>query len=67
MTEIAVRPRRVVERVPEVLADRGGALAGARVLVVGVAYKPDVADLRESPAIEIIDRLHAARGGRRLP
>src|SRR5690606_32749984 len=35
-------------------------LAGTRVLVVGVAYKPDVADLRESPALEIIEALEAA-------
>ena len=57
MSEIAVRPRRVVERVREELADRGLPLAGARVLVAGVAYKPDVADLRESPALEILSLL----------
>jgi len=60
MSEIAVRPRRVVERAREVLADRGRALFAARVLVDGVAYKPDVADLRESPALEILERLHTA-------
>ena len=47
-------------RVRQVLADRGTALFGARILVVGIAYKPDVADVRESPALEIIERLHAA-------
>lgn len=57
MSEIAGRPRRVVERVRQVLADQGKALSGARVLVVGVAYKPDVADLRESPALEILSLL----------
>jgi nucleotide sugar dehydrogenase len=54
MTEIAARPARVVERAAQVLSDAGRGLAGSRVLVVGVSYKPDVADLRESPALEII-------------
>jgi nucleotide sugar dehydrogenase len=58
MSEIAVRPRRVVDRVREVLSDRGRPIAGARVLVAGVAYKSDVADLRESPALEILSLLH---------
>ena len=60
MSDIAVRPRRVVERAREVLADRGRPLSGARILVEGVSYKPDVSDLRESPALEILHRLHAA-------
>lgn len=60
MTEIAGRPRRVVDRAREVLSDAGAGLAGTRVLVVGVAYKPDVADLRESPALEIIEALQHA-------
>ena len=42
------------------LAENGHATRGARILVVGVAYKPDVADIRESPALEIIDELAAA-------
>lgn len=61
MTEIAGRPGRVVDRVRDVLSDAGRGLARTRVLVVGVAYKPNVADVRESPAIEIIESL-AARG-----
>ncbi|MFI6358239.1 nucleotide sugar dehydrogenase [Streptomyces sp. NPDC050743] len=60
MTAIASRPTHVVDRVRELLADRGLSLSGAKVLVVGVAYKPGVADLRESPALEIMDRLAAA-------
>lgn len=60
MTEIANRPNRVVDRTREVLSDRGRGLRGARVLVVGVAYKRDVADLRESPALEILEGLAAA-------
>ncbi len=58
MTAIAGRPRQVVRRVRELLADRGLSLSGARVLLVGVAYKPGVADLRESPALEIMEELH---------
>ena len=60
MTAIATRPREVVEQARESSADRGKAVPGARVLIVGVAYKPDVADVRESPALEIIDGLVAA-------
>jgi UDP-N-acetyl-D-glucosamine dehydrogenase len=57
MAQVAARPGKVVQRAVEVLAGRGIALAEARVLVVGVAYKPGVADVRESPALEIIDRM----------
>ena len=38
----------------------GTPVAGTRILVVGVAYKPDVADVRESPALEILQRLRDA-------
>jgi UDP-N-acetyl-D-mannosaminuronate dehydrogenase len=40
------------------LASTGRPLSGARILLVGVAYKPAVADVRESPALHIIDELH---------
>ena len=50
-------PGHVVQRVVELLNDRGVALSNADVLVAGVAYKPDVSDTRESPAIDIIDQL----------
>ncbi len=59
MQQIAHRPTKVVERVRELLSDRGQSLHGARIIVVGVAYKPNVADLRESPALEIIEHLRA--------
>jgi UDP-N-acetyl-D-mannosaminuronate dehydrogenase len=59
MTAIASRPRRVVERARELMAEHGRATAGAKVLLVGVAYKPGVADLRESPALEIMEELAA--------
>jgi nucleotide sugar dehydrogenase len=60
MAAIAGRPRRVVDRVREVLSDAGLGLAGARVLVLGVTYKPDVEDVRESPALEIMTSLLAS-------
>jgi UDP-N-acetyl-D-glucosamine dehydrogenase len=60
MTEIAVRPRRVVARLHELLAARGVPMQGARVHVVGVTYKPGVADVRESPALEILRECVAA-------
>jgi UDP-N-acetyl-D-glucosamine dehydrogenase len=46
----------VVDRVE---ADNGGSLAGKTVLVVGVAYKPNVADVRETAAELVIDHLRA--------
>lgn len=58
MGDIAARPGQVVDRVREILSDDGRGIVGARVLVVGVAYKPNVADHRESPALEILARLH---------
>jgi UDP-N-acetyl-D-glucosamine dehydrogenase len=36
------------------------AMKGAKILVLGVAYKPDIADLRESPALKLISLLHNA-------
>ncbi len=50
-------PDHVVGRVVEQLNDRGVALSNAQILVLGVAYKPDVSDTRESPAIDIIKNL----------
>jgi UDP-N-acetyl-D-glucosamine dehydrogenase len=58
MRSIALRPGQVVDRAAQMA---GGNLAGVRVVVVGASYKAGVADLRESPAIPIIDGL-AARG-----
>jgi UDP-N-acetyl-D-glucosamine dehydrogenase len=47
-------PRHVVDLVAEALNDRGKALKGAKVGVVGVAFKPDVQDARNSPAGAIL-------------
>lgn len=50
-------PHYVVERIRRVLKDADKCLDVSRILVLGIAYKRDVADLRESPAIAIIDLL----------
>jgi UDP-N-acetyl-D-glucosamine dehydrogenase len=50
-------PEYVVSRLERALDERGTKLADARVLVLGVAYKANVDDLRESPALAVIDFL----------
>ena len=50
-------PRYVVSRVMEALNDRSKPLKGSKVLVLGAAYKPDVDDVRESPALDVIGLL----------
>ena len=50
-------PDFVVERTARALNRRGKAVQGARILVLGLAYKPDVDDVRESPSFELIERL----------
>ena len=47
-------PRYTVGRIMDALNDRGKALKGSKVLVLGVAYKPDIDDVRESPALDVI-------------
>jgi UDP-N-acetyl-D-glucosamine dehydrogenase len=50
-------PEHVVALVGDALNDRGRALRGASVLVLGLTYKADVNDIRESPALEIVEML----------
>ncbi len=50
-------PRYVIERLASALNDRGKAVHGARVLVLGLAYKKDVDDVRESPSFHLIQQL----------
>ena len=50
-------PGHVVDRLESALAARDTRLGGSRVLVLGLAYKPDIDDVRESPALEIITLL----------
>ena len=52
-----------VRKVAEALNEQGKAVRGARVLVLGVAYKRDIDDIRESPALDII-RLLEEQGAR---
>lgn len=53
-------PAYVAGRISEALNDRGKALKGARVLVLGLTYKAGVNDVRESPALNVLKRLLAA-------
>ena len=50
-------PRYVIARLMDALNERGKALKGARVLVLGLAYKKDIDDVRESPSLELIELL----------
>ena len=51
-------PEHCVDVLARALNEKGLAVKGSRLLVLGVAYKPNVNDMRESPALEIIDLLH---------
>ena len=55
-------PEYVVQKVADALNDVRQAVRGSRVLVLGVAYKRDIDDVRESPALDVI-RLLEERGG----
>jgi len=50
-------PRHVVEKISRALNERGRAVKGSRVVVLGVAYKANIDDVRESPAIDVLNRL----------
>lgn len=50
-------PRFVVQKLERVLAGRGIALEDARVLLLGITYKPDVPDIRESPSLRVLNLL----------
>jgi UDP-N-acetyl-D-glucosamine dehydrogenase len=56
-------PEYVLERIADALNDRERSVKGSRILVLGVAYKRDIDDVRESPALDII-KLLEARGAR---
>ena len=57
----AAMPEYVVGKVADQLDQMGLLVKGAKILIIGVAYKRDVADLRESPALEIIQLLQEGR------
>jgi UDP-N-acetyl-D-glucosamine dehydrogenase len=52
-------PEHVVQLVSDGLNDDRKSMKGARILLIGVAYKRDIDDVRESPALSIIDRLRS--------
>ncbi len=52
-------PHYVVEKVAEALNTRRKAVNGSKVLIAGVAYKRDIDDMRESPALDVMGLLHA--------
>jgi len=52
-------PRFAVSKVQDALNEIGKPLKGSRILVLGVAYKPDIDDLRESPALDVIHLMKA--------
>ena len=50
-------PDWVIGRVMDALNERGKSLKGSRVLVLGIAYKKNVDDMRESPSVELMEKL----------
>ena len=54
---MCIRDSYWVQKVQDALNDAGKAVKGSRVLLLGVAYKKNVSDLRESPALDIIHLL----------
>jgi UDP-N-acetyl-D-glucosamine dehydrogenase len=50
-------PEYIVERVVETLNTRNKSVKGSKLLILGVAYKKDIEDLRESPALRVIELL----------
>ena len=51
-------PRWVIGKVVDALNERGKPIKGSKILVLGIAYKPNVDDMRESPAVELMEILH---------
>lgn len=60
MVAIAARPGQVADRALALLRERAVSWEEATAIVVGMAYKPGVADARESPGLEIAERLREA-------
>jgi UDP-N-acetyl-D-glucosamine dehydrogenase len=61
-SELIPAAYRVNEAMPRLVVDKlehalGGTLAGARVLLIGITYKPDIADIRESAALRVLEEV----------
>lgn len=50
-------PEHVVSKVADALNDKAKAVKGSKILIIGVAYKPNISDVRESPALDVIHLL----------
>ena len=50
-------PDYVVTKITDILNQSSRALKGSKILILGIAYKPDVSDFRESPSLDVIDIL----------
>lgn len=59
-------PRYWVEKVQDALNEAGKPLKGSNVLVLGVAYKKDIDDVRESPALDVIELLRQSEALKRI-
>jgi UDP-N-acetyl-D-glucosamine dehydrogenase len=55
----AAMPHYVLEKIGEALNTKRKAINGSRILIAGVAYKRDIDDMRESPALDVMGLLHA--------
>ena len=55
-------PQYVVAKVGEALNEHSKSVKGSRILVLGAAYKADIDDVRESPALDVINRLRVLQG-----
>ena len=58
----AYMPMHVVQKIADALNQRGMPIKGSRLLLLGMAYKPDVHDMRESPSLEVMRQLIARDG-----
>jgi UDP-N-acetyl-D-glucosamine dehydrogenase len=54
----AAMPRFVVDKIADALNERGKPVNGSSVLILGVAYKRDIDDIRESPSLDVMALLH---------
>ena len=55
-------PLYVVKKISKALNDHKKPINGSKILILGVAYKPDVSDIRESPALDVISLLKEMKG-----